>query len=992
MKKMTLPKKGFFIGLFVILSIVVASISFTTYTASVRKSQKMEGEEISGSDVTECANDVTTVGSDGKKQSVAFVSRYDVRVDMEGNNIKIYEGEDSDSSVRNVKLYLETAKLVEYIDDTNDNDDKFNSYFEFSFRNFSSTDYVFNYKNPTYIPDSLVSDLQEKAKSNAAAVGREADSVLFTFRSVNPKDDPLCVGSITFDVAIDLTSFAKPEFEQVPEVKLEEVTSIDPTSSINCNNPQTEFEKSYCSSTSPFPDPGVHRLPEKDYTKEFGLDSDTKDEMSDNDVVSLKCNVEDLVNYNSSVLDTENESKYFVNEAILTASSSYSSSEFTDTGYVYHYAPKGIGADAGSYGYSTPLSVTVDCTERVKVQYGPPVAATAGLCFEYNVKVTSTVTCKARKIEKPKPPTVCTPVPECYHPAGDWTGPAAGPNDNFDQCVKNCDGGKYTLSCSEKCYKSVYGSDASKTSSFSSQLKGTKVADFVEAATGGDLDKCVKTEEAGTNYFFDKYHSASTQYFGCYYWSGNDIEWYGGNVGVIETDTSGTKQKNTRYTPGRWYMLHRKTSDLSKFESNNDGFLRKKFANNLCTATCKWTGCTKDQYLNPAVARADYAANIAEYNKALEFAKKVTTCSERTAEFKVEITKNGQSVYNLDNFSDADKLYSKKTGYSVSAAEKLTNKNFLRDYDGCYQSSDAANEKGEWYKAVWSFPGTWIDVNKTQAITYTPHSDYLHIPYKFCLPYKLEPVNEKFWRYYYTKYKDDKAMSFNDENYEKVCPCEPQYVESVSESDVVDWNIHATTLKFGRFKWNIDISCFYSYAKSLTICEDPKCEKNSDDLIRTVDLKDLFPVSGNDGGTHSDSVAGRTPGFNWDKFAKNDKDSAYESDPVAYMKWVQQTGDKIWDDDLEVDYDIRLTRKDINYIRKKSSENGFKITNYDFVENGQVNASNVKSVTNYKSNLIRNELENKGTNKVPEDNLLYCNNIFQSRECLSYNNIEGAGD
>ena len=82
--------------------------------------------------------------------------------------------------------------------------------------------------------------------------------------------------------------------------------------------------------------------------------------------------------------------------------------------YAYHF--NGVDEN-GVAGKTVQDAVTcqVNCTEVVTIEYGPPVATTAGLCFEYDVKVTSRVNCDI--ITPPKPPnkitTYCTPSPQC---------------------------------------------------------------------------------------------------------------------------------------------------------------------------------------------------------------------------------------------------------------------------------------------------------------------------------------------------------------------------------------------------------------------------------------------------------------------------------------------------------------------------------------------------------------------------------------------------
>lgn len=102
----------------------------------------------------------------------------------------------------------------------------------------------------------------------------------------------------------------------------------------------------------------------------------------------------------------------------------------------------------------------VTCQEQFQVTYDPPVAVKAGLCFQYKVTVRSKVTCKTEEtggIKWPTPPSTCGYVPICSNNAAETQ---AGPNEDFDNCVNACDGGKYSQSCINSCYKKIYEDDS----------------------------------------------------------------------------------------------------------------------------------------------------------------------------------------------------------------------------------------------------------------------------------------------------------------------------------------------------------------------------------------------------------------------------------------------------------------------------------------------------------------------------------------------------
>ena len=127
----------------------------------------------------------------------------------------------------------------------------------------------------------------------------------------------------------------------------------------------------------------------------------------------------------------------------------------------------------------------------------------AGDGFSYQAEFTVTRSCQKIKISSPPREIGCHYNIYCTDCSCDctWVGASgtvhsgedsAGPNDTFDKCVKECDGGKYSQNCINSCYSKVY--KKSRSSKFSSNLT-TKtrnnniefVADYSaqDAAAGG---------------------------------------------------------------------------------------------------------------------------------------------------------------------------------------------------------------------------------------------------------------------------------------------------------------------------------------------------------------------------------------------------------------------------------------------------------------------------------------------------------------------------
>lgn len=137
----------------------------------------------------------------------------------------------------------------------------------------------------------------------------------------------------------------------------------------------------------------------------------------------------------------------------------------------------------------------VVCQEQIQVTYDPPVATKAGLCFQYKVTVKSKVTCKtslSTKLEWPTPPASCSYSPIC---SGNEQETQAGPNDKFDACINTCDGGKYTQSCINSCYKKVYGS----TSNSVKKTSTTDILPKVEKLAKSSKDPYYSNSSCDTN-------------------------------------------------------------------------------------------------------------------------------------------------------------------------------------------------------------------------------------------------------------------------------------------------------------------------------------------------------------------------------------------------------------------------------------------------------------------------------------------------------------
>lgn len=599
------------------------------------------------------------------------------------------------------------------------------------------------------------------------------------------------------------------------------------------------------------------------------------------------------------------------------------------------------------------------CEEIVTVEYGPPIATKAGLCFEYKVKVSSKVRCEtAINITPPSLKDVCYPVPYCNSIPGYAN--QGGPNEDFENCVLDCDGGKYTQKCSNKCYNKVYG----KSSSSSLQL-----------SYGGEV--------APTNMALSIEEFNRTAYQGRYTMSKN---------GTVAWSGPGYATWYKEYQTARTYR------DDGEYSPDGSGFKRHNLGGYQCDDPCNWdsSSCSVKDFLNEDEAMEDYVKQMKEYNDKIGECKAKASCVTTTAEFTISASydhkdNSGKVVRETIKYPyEIDKSTSsvKSQGITCSGdADKNDTAGIILDYAGCYKNCSQRNN----YMTEWSFPGTWIN-NKTGEISYkkpTSSVGWHNTKNKFCTPLDALSVNTKWWEW----------KEINDKCYDDV---EKEIKEELGDpnDEKSNWNIRATAKKFGYFKWNFNIACFYGLrneecdvSKGNGCCkpvcdprvkkcddEDDKCEEEgtcdtvNNYKFRNVDLSDLFPTSGDIVGTSSKVVGdavlrklnnnnnnavitGRTPGYNWSSAAKNLNNSNYPVDPDTLIKDIQEKGNDIYSGTYEPDYYFVLDKQTLASIRSYNRLRNDNYSRYGILADGTVDNSATREkngITVYSSKFLRN--------------------------------------
>lgn len=683
------------------------------------------------------------------------------------------------------------------------------------------------------------------------------------------------------------------------------------------------------------------------YAREMALKSGgggNKTQAQRDDGIELKCN---------KVISATSGNDYYVNKKY------YFASDTNDFDPLIYHPKYTCGSNATIQGGTCQIK----CEEVVTVEYGPPVASKAGLCFEYKVKVTSRVSCGVTKYPNdPVKGQLCTPEPVCTIPGSGIIHRQGGPSEDFDECVIACDGGKYSDYCSNRCYEKVYGENAIKKTS------GSEVSFADRLNTNSVNAKVEKVVDPANSHE--------------YYCDGDTIKWGSSHNGDTRSGSA---------DDSRWHHNHSwgfpPMTDYACYSST--GIPRRC----TCKESCYWTlgSCSSvhESYMNPEEASKAYNSMVDEHDAYVDSCEDAAKCKTVTSTYTISVKiKNGANIKypKKSGGYSADRLvYTGIEGTSTPTAGLPGS--IIIGNDGCYKTT-GGSVKGLWYQAEISFPGAWIH-NKTGEISYKAQSDgWQEIKNKFCLPLNVGDVNSEWWQYYYQTVLGKREtvtgsnISYQTTTYNNSEVCKEtcrfkNNIIKISNYAPEDWNIIADIKDFGHFKWDFNVKCFYA-ASSTIITDDPhseceeECYKTTGYRVRSVDLGNLFPaVDGGSGAAQDPTKVGRAPGFNWSSSAKNTvKNEAFKSNPSEYTKTVQKMADTVYDNKNELDYHLVLTRGIISKLRQSKTFSDFK--GNTIVQNG---------VVHYVSDVIRDDFNVTEGVDIPSAGAVACNNIKGMKTC-----------
>ncbi len=502
------------------------------------------------------------------------------------------------------------------------------------------------------------------------------------------------------------------------------------------------------------------------------------------------------------------------------------------------------------------------CKEAITVTFDPPIETQSGMCFQYVTEIKSTVECVTEFLKAPPAePIACYDQPECRHKDA-TVGPQAGPNEEFDQCINQCDNGKYSQKCIDSCYKKVYVDKVFKdqkvsTNNLLSYQK--KENNYVKRLAGEEVvvDGCTIGYAGG-----DKYIDKKVPY--------NDPVLVDALVKFKQQNPGGYVDKKTLQwvsagtCPSNVAIFYfqdvsQATSTLSLLQSDEvnwhaeNGFI--KLGN--CGADCKFNLCDD--------STTSYKERVDDYNQAMDQWKAdargcglsdeqveacladQTKCSGVMKECNdsvgtYEITVDDKTKY-AGKETEAQNLYDAKQRQNSenvtdnfwngeSMDKGLHKGSIVKDTTGICMGNTYVGEEGSCtaetqkeqedcktdnqamlqgddsctcydYRDLLTFPKNYIN-NKSGQTTHTPSSDIgvTEVGEQYCT--KLTTVNTNVDWYDWKVYGDGSLPTGEE--------------KSAIESNT-KMNINVKVQNYGYFGWNFDISCFYA------LIQNPLCEE-----------------------------------------------------------------------------------------------------------------------------------------------------------------------
>ena len=554
----------------------------------------------------------------------------------------------------------------------------------------------------------------------------------------------------------------------------------------------------------------------------------------------------------------------------------------------------------------------MNCTETYTASGDTPKLVRAGDGFSYvtNFKVSRTCNIYKKSTVQWLPKCQWSCSHTCYWPTktGVGKGPDPGPNEDFDNCVNQCDGGIYTQKCINSCYSQVYGND--RLLSFSTKNSNSEIFNGIS------------------------------------------------KINTVTGPNSGDQCTTYKGNPGQMYYHNGKCSDsacMSNWCQGHGGYCN--FSETLLNAPCTEEEGTADQvYRRKLSSAASELDNLQSYARAIIDSGKYTyTITD--SYLKTANGENYKFVVDSVNNSKPRLLVDPTRGEPSGGATTIT---IGSKGDKEYDYTPTITKVDEFEV---SLPLSYVDkiTGKTVYKTTANGTKAFGIDHKNSTFIQFDDFNafgyyhdDNERKYYTNAFSKNLNVTFTDDN-------KPTLLRSSA------YNIVVKSSGVGAGDFSTKIDCYYGvYNKLYRNCKtgDPDCPSCNPDteicdggiqyIYRPIDLTNIFPGDVNNG-------VGRNPRWNWTGTVTDDestgaaltaKESLYSGDqtvdPQKLIQDIESKGETIYDvsrDSSEIDYEFVLTKANIRNIRKYNDN--VRDYNNDCVNNDDGNVDRCKNYLDY---------------------------------------------
>ncbi len=540
------------------------------------------------------------------------------------------------------------------------------------------------------------------------------------------------------------------------------------------------------------------------------------------------------------------------------------------------------------------------CTEKLVITYEEPKALRAGEGFSYTPVITMTRTCEPVERKRPKMLSLCKYGVECYGGPFDHSGePCAGPNELFDRCVASCDNGAYSQSCIDQCYASIYQNQIN--------------SDAISSANNISIDLYRTTT------YLDKNNTTIL-----------------GNVSAKTylSENCGTTPKGNPIT----------SCNVITWTCENEICVTDHGVDFSYITGCNGTACYEVRVSGPDCSMdpvADYNKEVDdsynEYLKVQEAIKQYTGGSIGKEVFTAAIVdSHTQNVITYKNATDKEVKVDKKT------YPENNNLEYSLEEAGSYSYTIGGSSGGK---------------SRSFTITkYTSEREYtLNLDQAYVSQVDVGDIrygkkqfvgNPDLAKYYYDGgnkfYTNINAKGVNLlERWPSVIGWDNKdaLINGDFEEQGISQNIYFNFANLGSWgQWsNIDLHCFYGIKDNTGIYLDPGCTAcgpNEQNCINTCGLSYIYrPINLNQPFLEEQQEIGRNPRWNWTTSANSLR---YNIMPDETRLEIIQKGNTIYetsnqenDPSDELDYEIVLTKQNINAIRQYNREHNGEYLDYD---------------------------------------------------------------